>query len=198
MTNYLIQNKSPSFVTLASIHRHLIEMSKTLFDTKVIPATDKMYRYAFSILKDRDTAHDVVQECLLKIWKNRKKLPEVKNVDSWAMRITRNQCYDWVKVNRYTLETDRDIDRENLATDPSTADEQVMLNDQKLFLKKVVDALPQKHQEIFHLREVEELTYQDIAEVLSLNLSEVKVTLHRVRQRIRSTMEKIDNYGLAN
>jgi RNA polymerase sigma-70 factor (ECF subfamily) len=174
-------------------------MSRTLFDTKVMPVTGKMYRYALSILNDRDTAQDVVQECLLKIWKNRKKLPEVKNIESWAMRITRNQCYDWVKVNRYTLETGLDINRDDLLrTDSSGADEKVMLNDQKMIFEKVVDALPQKQREIFHLREVEELTYQDIAEILSLSLSEVKVTLHRTRKRIRSTMDKIDNYGLAN
>ncbi len=164
-----------------------------------MPVTGKMYRYAVSILNDRETAHDVVQECLMKIWKNRKKLPEVKNIESWTMRITRNQCYDWVKVNRYILETDRDINRDDLArTDSSGADEQLLINDQKMFFDKVVNALPRKHREIFHLREVEGLTYQDIAEILSLSLSEVKVTLHRTRQRIRSTMEKIDSYGLAN
>lgn len=158
-----------------------------------------MYRYAFSILHDRDTAHDVVQECLMKIWKNRKKLPKVNNIESWAMRITRNQCYDWVKMNRYTLESDRDIHRDDLAgRDPSSADDQLVLKDQQQFFEQVVAALPQKQREIFHLREVEELTYQDIAEILSLSLSEVKVNLHRTRKHIKATMEKIDNYGLAN
>jgi RNA polymerase sigma-70 factor (ECF subfamily) len=174
-------------------------MSKTLFDTKVMPATGKMYRYALSILKDKDTAHDVVQECLLKIWKNRKKLPEVKNIESWVMRITRNQCYDWVKVNRYTLEADRDIERDDLLMpEPSQTDELAIMNDGKMFFGKIVDALPQKQREIFYLREVEDMAYQDIAEILSLSLSEVKVNLHRTRQRIRSTMDKIDSYGLAN
>jgi RNA polymerase sigma-70 factor (ECF subfamily) len=174
-------------------------MSKTLFDTKVMPVTGKMYRYANSLLHDPDTAHDVVQECLLKIWKNRKKLPEVKNIESWAMRITRNQCYDWVKVNRYTLETDRDITRDDLMkTEPSTADEQLLIKDQKKFFKQVIDTLPTRHREIFHLREVEGLPYQDIAEILSISLSEVKVTLHRTRKRIRTSIEKIDSYGLAN
>jgi RNA polymerase sigma-70 factor (ECF subfamily) len=45
---------------------------------------------------------------------------------------------------------------------------------------------------------VEEMTYQDIAEVLALNLSEVKVNLHRARQKIKTTIEKIESYGIAN
>jgi RNA polymerase sigma-70 factor (ECF subfamily) len=164
-----------------------------------MPLTDKMYRYAFSILKDKETAHDVVQECLIKIWKNKMKLKEIKNYDAWVMRITRNQCYDWVKVNRYTLQSDRDIERDDIMRpEPSETDENTVMVDQLGWLEQVINALPQKQKEIYHLREVEEMTYQDIAEILSLSLSEVKVTLHRTRLKIRETIEKIDSYGLAN
>ena len=174
-------------------------MSKTIFDTQVIPATDKMYRYALSILGNRETAQDVVQECLVKIWKNRMKLSEINNIESWVMRVTRNQCYDWVKVNRFSLQTDRDLSRDDLAkVEPSTADESILVNDQLNWLQQVIDSLPAKHREIYQLREVEEMTYQDIAEILSMSLGEVKISLHRTRQKIRKTMEKIENYGLAN
>jgi len=174
-------------------------MSKTLFDTQIMPMTDKMYRYAYSILKNKDTAHDVVQECLIKIWKNRMKLTEIKNIESWAMRITRNQCYDWVKVNRFSLQTDKNINRDDIVSrEPSGTDDRLVMNDQIQWLKQVIETLPQKQKEIYHLREVEEMTYQDIAEILSLSLSDVKVTLLRTRQKIRTTIEKIDSYGLAN
>ncbi len=158
-----------------------------------------MYRYAYSILKDKETAHDVVQECLIKIWKNRMKLSEIKNIDSWTMRITRNQCYDWVKVNRYSLQTDKDVNRDDIAQqEPVGADEGIVMNDQLHWLQQVISSLPQKQKEIYHLREVEEMTYQDIAEILSLSLSDVKVTLLRTREKIRTTIDKIDSYGLAN
>ena len=174
-------------------------MSRSLFDTQIMPRTDKMYRYAYSILKDKETAHDVVQECLIKIWKNRMKLSEIINIDSWTMRITRNQCYDWVKVNRYNLQTDKDVNRDDIAQqEPVGADEGAMMNDQLYWLQRVIGTLSQKQKEIYHLREVEELTYQDIAEILSLSLSDVKVTLLRTREKIRTTIDKIDSYGLAN
>ena len=174
-------------------------MSKSLFETQIMPVTDKMYRYAYSILRDKETAHDVVQECLIKIWKNRMKIAEIKNIDSWVMRITRNQCYDWVKVNRFSLQTDKDVSRDDIAqTESVGADEDAVISDQMQWLQQIVSTLPQKQKEIYHLREVEEMTYQDIAEILSLSLSEVKVTLHRTRQKIRETIEKIDSYGLAN
>jgi RNA polymerase sigma-70 factor (ECF subfamily) len=89
--------------------------------------------------------------------------------------------------------------RDDLAPpDTATADEKVLLDDQQKFYEQVVASLSAKQKEIFHLREVEELAYQDIAEILSLSLSEVKVTLHRTRKQIKTEMEKIDSYGLAN
>ena len=164
-----------------------------------MPATDKMYRYAYSILKDKETAHDVVQECLIKIWKNRMKISEIKNIDSWVMRITRNQCYDWVKVNRFSLQTDKDISRDDIVQrEPVETDESIVINDQLNWLKQILESLSPKQKEIYHLREVEELTYQDIAEILSLTLSDVKVTMLRTREKIRKTIDKIDSYGLAN
>ncbi len=144
-------------------------------------------------------AHDVVQDCLIKIWQNRQKLPEVKSIDSWVMRITRNQCYDWVKINRYSLWVDKDINRDDIGMNETAgADQKTLVNDQINWLKKVIETLPQKQKEIYHLREVEELSYQEIAEVMSLTLAEVKVTLHRTREKIKENIKKIEAYGLAN
>lgn len=153
-----------------------------------------MYRYALSILKDTDTAQDVVQECLVKIWNNRQKLPGVRNPEAWAMRITRNQCYDWVKTNRFTVLSKQDLEH----PDSLEADQHLLVSDHMDWLDKILRTLPEKQQEIYHLREVEELPYQDIAEILALSLSEVKVYLHRARTKIKSSIQKIEAYGVAN
>ncbi|MFY0606290.1 MAG: sigma-70 family RNA polymerase sigma factor [Cyclobacteriaceae bacterium] len=159
-----------------------------------MPAAEKMHRYAFSILKEDELAQDVVQECLVKIWSKRQKLEDIQSPEAWAMRITRNQCYDWVKTNRFTVLSDDELEK---AGNEST-DYDAIFSEQMDWLEKVLEALPQKQREIYHLREVEELTYQDIADVLSLSLSEVKVYLHRARLHIKSTFSKLDAYGVAN
>lgn len=153
-----------------------------------------MYRYALSILKDGDTAHDVVQECLVKIWNKREVLEKVDNTEAWAMRITRNQCFDWVKTNRFTI-LPREQEEE---PDQVKADHDTLMKDQQKWLKLVLETLPEKQQEVFHLREIEGMTYQEISEVLALNLSEVKVNLHRARTKVRSSLQKIEAYGIAN
>jgi RNA polymerase sigma-70 factor (ECF subfamily) len=169
-------------------------MSRELFETYIMPASEKMYRYALSILNEPETAHDVVQDCLVKIWENRQKLPEIKSLESWAMRITRNQCYDWVKTNRFS------VSMHNIAEpgDNRSADQQLLVSDQKQWFEQVLAGFPQKQRETFHLREVEEMTYQEIADILSLSISDVKVTLHRMREKIRTSLKKIESYGIAN
>lgn len=159
-----------------------------------MPVSQKMYRYALSILKNEDTANDVVQDCLVKIWDKRELLSGITNPESWAMRITRNQCYDWVKTNRYTIE----VETANLVSESDETDHESILNDSMLWLDKIMGTLSQKNREIFHLREVEEFTYQEIAEVMSLSLSDVKVSVHRSRQKIKSSFQKIEGYGIAN
>jgi len=159
-----------------------------------MPASEKMYRYARSILNEAELARDVVQECLAKIWDKRDKLQNVQNPEAWAMRITRNQCYDWVKTNRFTVLTESEMDQPN----SDSTDLETLMSDQMGWLAKILETLPEKQREIYHLREIEEMPYQDIAEVLSLNLSDVKVNLHRARVTIKSSIEKIEAYGVAN
>lgn len=184
-----------ALVTFASSSRLLVEMSpNTLFETQIIPVADKMYRFALSILKETDSAQDVVQECLVKIWKNRNKLSEIQSPEAWAMRITRNQCYDWVKTNRFTVLSDNERNQPH----SDQTDYELILSDHTQWLEKVLETLPNKQREVYHLREVEELPYQDIADTLSLSLSEVKVYLHRARMKIRSSIEQIEAYGIAN
>ncbi len=169
-------------------------MAKDLFDIHIMPVREKMYRYALSILKSPDNAHDVVQECLIKIWKKRQMIDSIDNPESWAMRITRNQCYDWVKVNRFNL---MQVESANLESS-FESDENLLHNDRQTWLNRIISQLPAKHREVFHLREVEEMSYQEIAEILSLSLAEVKISLFRTRSRIKELITKIDAYGLAN
>ncbi len=122
-------------------------------------------------------------------------LSDIENHEAWAMRITRNQCYDWVKTNRFMIEHEEDRLEEE---DQVRADHDMLLKDQKKWLEKVMEALPRKQQEIFHLREIDGMTYQEIADILSINMSEVKVSLNRARTKVRASLQKIEAYGIAN
>ena len=153
-----------------------------------------MHRYAYTILRSEAAAKDVVQECLTKIWTKREVLKDVLNHEAWAMRIVRNQCLDWVKLNRMTpLGSEADQMATHLATDST-----LMCEDQQKWLQRVIDSLPTKYKDAYYLREVEEMSYQDIADVLTISVDDVKVSIHRARTQVRSVLQKLDAYGIAN
>ncbi|MEM9340608.1 MAG: sigma-70 family RNA polymerase sigma factor [Bacteroidota bacterium] len=169
-------------------------MSNNLYHNLIIPATDGMYRYALSIVREPETARDVVQDCLAKIWKIRHELTGIEKANAWAFRIVRNRCIETLRRNRYTDLDDQVIGLKS----SSTADQKTINEDQMAWLKEVLCTLSEKQQEVFHLREVEEMSYQEIAETCGLSEGDVKINLHRARKKVKDAMKKIEAYGIVN
>ena len=169
-------------------------MSRNLYHNEILPASDGMYRYALSIVHEPETAKDVVQDCLTKIWSIRKDLDKVEKVNAWAFRIVRNRCIEILRRNRYA---DMDEKVVNMWHTDSV-EESAITDDFMSWMKEVLKTLPIKQQEVFHLREVEDMSYQDIAETCGLTESDVKVNIHRARKKVKEAMQKIDAYGIAN
>lgn len=169
-------------------------MSQNLYHSKVLTATDGMYRYALSIVHDQETAKDVVQDCLSKIWSRRKELSNIEKVNAWTFRIVRNRCIEILRKDRYT-----DLDDKVISMWQNDSVEQNAINEDFMsWMKEILKSLPQKQQEVFHLREIEDMSYQDIATTCGLTESDVKVNIHRARKRVKEAMQKIDAYGIAN
>lgn len=169
-------------------------MSAKLYHKLIIPIVDGMYRYALSVVGEPETAEDVTQDCLAKMWNIRHELPKIGEPQAWAFRIVRNRCIEALRRNRYT-DLDKDIINLQVSND---ADKQVINEDQLSWLSNVLQTLSSKQREIFHLREVEEMSYQEIAETCRLSESDVKVNIHRARKKVKEAMHKIEAYGMAN
>jgi RNA polymerase sigma factor (sigma-70 family) len=152
------------------------------FDHNILPSAQKMYRFAWSILRDEDSAHDVVQECLTKIWHKRDTLQSIQNHEAWIMRIVRKTV----------------IDESHDEEEQKGADHDLIYKDQEKWLNQTLSLLSEVQREIFHLREIESFSYQEIADAMSLSINEVKVYLHRARQKVRAEMLTIESYGIAN
>ena len=169
-------------------------MSSKLYHELIIPASDGMYRYALSIVHEPETARDIVQDCLAKIWNIRHDLAKIERANAWAFRIVRNRCIEMLRRDRFADLDEKVVDLQVT----HSADREVINTDQMIWLEDVLKTLPEKQREVFHLREVEEMSYQEIAETCSLSESDVKVNIHRARKKVKDAMQKIDAYGIAN
>ena len=75
-------------------------MQESAFLQLVMPFKDKVYRLAKRLLISSDEAEDATQELILKLWKNKDKLTKYKNVEAYAMTMTKNYCLDQLKSKR--------------------------------------------------------------------------------------------------
>lgn len=152
---------------------------KTFFEAHIWPLKSKLYRMAYLWVKDRDIANDVLQQVFEKAWRQKNDLQKMDNPTGWMVRSLKNEALQHFRANK-KLETLGDQEFEEV----TTADQEDTSGKLKLVFK-FLDKLPEKQREVFQLREVEGLTYEEIAEYLEVSMDQVKVNLHRARKSLR-------------
>ena len=78
------------------------------FKERVLPVSQRIFRYANRLLSNEHDAEDVVQEIWLKIWDKREQLGNIKNMEAFAYRMTRNLCLDKIKLKKPKYYDDRE------------------------------------------------------------------------------------------
>jgi RNA polymerase sigma factor (sigma-70 family) len=163
------------------------------FKINILPVSKKLLRFATQLLKDEDEAKDVVQDVFLKLWQKRDDLAQIENVEAFAMRMTRNRCLDVMRANKtipISAETDRKIKLE--AVD---VHKQVEFTESANQIKKLINQLPDLQRTVMYLRDIEQLSYDEIAETTELQLNAIRVNLSRARKKVRDEFLKLNEDG---
>lgn len=162
-------------------------MTQATFLTTVLPLRDRCYRLAASLLRNGPESEDVAQDVMLRLWTRRARLAEVDNLEAFALRAARNAALDRMRHSSWrTGDVDALYDHATAEIGPDARAEQ----------REAIDAvfasmsdLPEVQRAILHLREVEQLSYDEIAAALDLSAAQVKVYLHRARKRVRAAVD---------
>ena len=155
---------------------------------------DKLYRYALRFVKDGDAAEDVVQDVMYKLWQKRQDADNIDNLEAWLMVLTRNRSLD---VLRKEKDNQVNIDEAYGVSDNSPIPDKQMENaDLMTQLKNCLSQLPEKQRTVFHLREIEQMTYEEISAMTGFNLDDVKVSLFRARKHIQRMITRINTFGI--
>ena len=155
---------------------------------------DKLYRYALRFVKESDTAEDVIQDVMFKLWQKRQEADRIENLEAWLMVLTRNRALDILRKEKENLVN---VDEAFGISDKAPIPDKLM--EQSDLLKQLnlcLDQLPEKQRQVFHLREIEQLSYDEIVQVSGYNLDDVKVSLFRARKHLQRMLSKITAYGL--
>ncbi|SFA91078.1 RNA polymerase sigma factor [Algoriphagus aquimarinus] len=155
---------------------------KSFFEAHIWPQRGRLYRLGYLWVRDRSLAEDMLQNVFEKSFAREDELRSHPNLMGWLVSSLKNEA---LMHFRQTKKLDSLEGLEALKAEESISE------DTKDSVRKVmilVKELPLRQQEIFHLREVEGLSYEEITEHLDISLEQVKVNLHRARKSIRERM----------
>ena len=168
-------------------------MTQTEFLNIVLPFKDKVFRLAKRLLVSREEAEDATQEVLLKLWNNKLKIAEYKNVEAFSMTMTKNYCFDKLKSKQAQ---NLKIVHSNYEEKNTPLQKQVELNDSVSWVAKIIAELPEQQKMIIQLRDIEDYDFDEIAKMLDMSNTAVRVALSRARKTIREKLTNTHNYGV--
>jgi RNA polymerase sigma-70 factor (ECF subfamily) len=158
------------------------------FEQSVLPHLGAAYNLARWLTRNEHDAEDVVQEAYMRAFKF---FGGFRGGDSrsWLLTIVRNTCYTWMHQNR-SRDLTTVLDEEVHALDSEVLDPEALLLEKvsSEVLKRALDELPIEFREAVVLRELEEMSYKEIADISSVPVGTVMSRLARGRKRLQQVL----------
>lgn len=164
------------------------------FEEAVMPHLDAAYNLARWLMRNEDDAQDMVQEAYLRALRF---FGSFHGTDArpWLLTIVRNTCFTWLKRNRLTeIRDDFDEVVETKQSDAPDPEASHVSKVQSQLLREAIEKLPIEFREVVILRELEELSYKEIAAITGIPIGTVMSRLSRARTRLRGITESPARY----
>jgi len=174
------------------------------FDRFVEHFRAKIFHYSWLMCGQREDAEDVAQETLLKVFESFDQLREPERVRPWVFRIARNACLMKRRKSVFAPAQELSLDdlmpamnhqgghaKLQIADWSGLPDRQILQSEMKHVLDQAISELPESYKSVLLMRDVEELSTLETAQVLDLTEDVVKTRLHRARLAVR---QKLDEY----
>jgi len=160
------------------------------FEELAMPLFNALYNFACWLVHDSSDAEDLVQETYLKALRSFASFQSGTNFRAWMFRILRNNFLSSCSKleRRMTVAMDSEEDGPELAVDTETPETILMNRFNSQRMQRAIDDLPVHYREALLLCEVEEMSYQEIAEILSIPMGTVMSRLSRARKSVRESL----------
>ena len=169
------------------------------FEALVERHKDRVFGVALHLLRNESDAAEVTQETFLAAWKALGNFRGDSEVSTWLhriagnfalMRLRKKKVQDKVEEPQSgPVFSDRGTLAEMVADWHPTAEGQALDAELRMAIEQAVDKLPEQHRQVFLLRDVDGLSYEQITEITGESLSAIKSRLHRARLALRATID---------
>ncbi|HXG32247.1 MAG TPA: sigma-70 family RNA polymerase sigma factor [Bryobacteraceae bacterium] len=189
--------------TEIALARELMTGSPEAFERFVEAFRTRLFQYSLLVCGQREDAEEVAQETLLKVFENFDQLREPERIRPWIFRIAKNACL--MKRRKSVYAPTRELSLEELMpagdhsgearkleiADWSSLPEQTVLRSElRKVLEEAIGELPEMYKSVLLLRDIEELSTQETAQILEVSEDVVKTRLHRARLAVRRRLDE--------
>jgi len=146
-----------------------------------------LVRYAKTLIKDHDTAEEIVQDLFFRLWQNKGKLNIESSLNGYLFRSVHNKCLHYIEHNRVVERHAEEMSYDQSESQDSPSD---ILNYKELQEKvaRILERLPERCGKIFSMSRFEELKYSEIAEKLSVSVKTVESNMGRALKEFRKEL----------
>jgi RNA polymerase sigma factor (sigma-70 family) len=165
-------------------------VSKSHVESQVMPHRAAAYNLAYWLLQDREEAEDVVQDAFLRAFQAYPTF-QGENVKTWLLVIVRNTAFNALRRKRRRgklILLAEDLPLQEVASEDPLPDTRIISEADRQLLLRTLAELPVTHRDIIVLRDIENLSYAEIAEVVGLPIGTVMSRLSRGRSRLRKAL----------
>ena len=167
-------------------------MASYSFQSDVLPLKNELFRMALRITQNPTESEDVVQETMMKVWSRRDQWERLDSMKAFCLTICRNLSLDKARrMDNQTQSLDAAVDPAD-HSHTANPEEQAVQRDRVLLVRQLISQLPEKQRSCMQLRDIEGMSYKDIAEVLGINEQQVKINIFRARQSIKERFFEIE------
>ena len=147
---------------------------------------DHLESYCARYLRDTATAADVAQEALFRAWARRADFESGAHVRPWLFRVARNLCIDVIRARQRVVPASDLPDHASTSADPGR---RVEAEDDRNTLRAALSGLSARHRDLLIRRELDGVTYEDLAEELGVTVEGARAVVFRARRCLRHQVE---------
>ena len=170
----------------------LINMSKSgdqrSFARLLHPYKDRLFNYLCRYSGERETAEDILQETLIKVWKGLNNFSDYQKFSSWLFTIAHNSAIDYYRRKKLTAEERDDNRIENGSPDPA---EELILKESAGMVYRALEKLPSGQRTVFILRQDSGFSFREISEITGEPLNTVISHMHYAVKKLRKQLRSI-------
>ncbi|MGB0879512.1 MAG: RNA polymerase sigma factor [Polaribacter sp.] len=165
-------------------------MNKTDFKITVFSLSERLFPMVARMLGDTFSTEDAIQDIMMKLWEKRTKIQNHQNIKGLVFLTARNHCIDILRKKQKRVSDSSNY----LKNITSNNNDDIQWNELNKIINQILKDIPKQQKEVFILRDIDGCEFSEIATMLEIKITHVRVLLSRARKQIGETLENNYHY----